>query len=114
MSEPDSVIHNLRDTLDSEPGLADRLERSLQQARRRAESELNPELYEALEWPRDIGEYEAYLKRFLRWVPHESDADAWKNEKRQAQEVSDRMAHFYFLVDQGDEPPRAPVSFGNG
>ncbi len=29
MSEPDSVIHNLRDTLNNEPGLADRLERSL-------------------------------------------------------------------------------------
>ncbi|AFC55208.1 MULTISPECIES: phosphatidylserine decarboxylase [Mycobacterium] len=111
MSEPDSVIHNLRDTLNNEPGLADRLERSLQKARGRAESELNPELYEALEWPRDIGEYEAYLKRFLRWVPHESDADAWKNEKRQAQEVSDRMAHFYFLVDQGDEPAQGSGVF---
>lgn len=111
MSEPDSVIHNLRDTLNNEPGLADRLERSLDQARRRAESELNPDLYEALEWPRDIGEYESYLRRFLRWVPHESDADAWKNEKRQAQEVSDRMAHFYFLVDQGDEPAQGSGVF---
>lgn len=80
-------------------------------ARRRAEDELNPDLYQALEWPRDIGEYEAYLKRFARWVPHESNADAWKNEKRQAQEVSDRMSHFYFLVDQGDEPPQSSDVF---
>lgn len=107
MGEPETVIQKLRDVLDKEKGLADRLERSLQQARERAGAELDPSLYAALEWPRDIGEYEAYLKRFVRWVPHESNADAWKNEKRQAQEVSDRMAHFYFLVDQGDEPPQS-------
>lgn len=111
MSEPEPVIQELRGVLDKEQGLADRLERSLDEARQRAEAELNPDLYAALEWPRNIGEYEAYLKRFIRWVPHESDADAWKNEKRQAQEVSDRMSHFYFLVDQGDESPQDSAVF---
>ena len=55
--------------------------------RQLAEAELNPELFQALEWPCDIREYEDYLKRFVRWAPHESDAGAWKNEKRLAQEV---------------------------
>lgn len=100
MSEPDAIIQKLRDILDKEQGLESLLERSLVKARNWAEEELNPRLFAALEWPTDIGEYEDYLKRYLRWVPHESNGDAWKNEQRQAQEVSDRMGHFYFLVDQ--------------
>ena len=75
MGEPETVIQKLRDVLDKEEGLADRLERSLQQARERAGAQLDPDLYAALEWPSDIGEYEAYLKRFIRWVPHESNAE---------------------------------------
>ncbi|HZU46423.1 MAG TPA: phosphatidylserine decarboxylase [Mycobacterium sp.] len=100
MSDPEAIVQQLRHTLDKEHGLADLLERSLVKAREQAEAELKPELFAALEWPTDIGEYEGYLKRFIRWVPHESNADAWKNEKRQAQEVSDRMSHFYFLASQ--------------
>jgi phosphatidylserine decarboxylase len=100
MSRPQETIQALRDVLDSEKGLADALQRSLEKAATWAKAELNPELFAALDWPCDIREYEAYLERFVRWVPHESNAAAWKNQKRQAQEVSDRMAHFYFLVDQ--------------
>ena len=103
MSEPDAIIHDLRDTLDKGPGLADLLERSLVKARESAKAELNPDLFAALEWPEDIAQYEAYLKRFINWVPRQSDADAWKGlgaEERYAKEVDDRMAHFYFLVDQ--------------
>lgn len=100
MSEPTAIIQKLRDTLDKEQGLSNQLERSLTKAREWAEAELNPDLFAALEWPRSIEEYEGYLKRFIRWVPHESKADAWKNEQNNAQEVSDRMSHFYFLVDQ--------------
>lgn len=108
MNESDTIVRELRSALAHEPGLENRLEQSLVRARQLAEAELNPELFQALEWPRDIGEYEDYLKRFVRWVPHESDAEAWKNEKRLAQEVSDRMSHFYFLVDQAvdDEAPQ--------
>ncbi|MBV9318526.1 MAG: phosphatidylserine decarboxylase [Mycobacterium sp.] len=100
MSEPEAIIDKLRDALDHEPGLADVLEGSLLKARQLAEADLNPELFGALEWPTDIHQYEDYLKRFVRWVPHESNADAWKNEQRQTQEVSDRMSHFFFLVDR--------------
>ncbi len=113
MSKPEAIIEKLRDTLEKEEGLGDLLERSLAKAREQAEAELEPDLFEALEWPRNIGEYEDYLKRFVRWVPHESNADAWKNEKSQSQEVSDRMSHFFFLVDQkvDDEAPQNSDAF---
>ncbi|BCI89696.1 hypothetical protein NIIDMKKI_49020 [Mycobacterium kansasii] len=100
MSEPEPIIKKLRDILDTERDLAGLLEQSLVKARKWAAAELNPQLFAALDWPTDIGEYQDYLKRYLRWVPQQSDADAWKNGQRQAQEVSDRMGHFYFLVDQ--------------
>lgn len=103
MSEPDTIVEKLREVLDKDPRLADLLERSLVKAREWAERDLHPALFEALEWPTNIGQYEQYLKSFVRWVPHESSGKAWQNEKRQAQEVSDRMSHFYFLVDQGDD-----------
>ncbi|POX99090.1 phosphatidylserine decarboxylase [Mycobacterium kansasii] len=100
MSEPEPIIKKLRDILDRERDLAGLLEESLVKARKWAAAELNPQLFAALDWPTDIGEYQDYLKRYLRRVPQQSDADAWKNGQRQAQEVSDRMGHFYFLVDQ--------------
>ncbi len=103
MSDPDVIIRKLRAVVDKEQGLADLLERSLRQARKAAEAELRPELFAALEWPTDLQEYEDYLKRFVRWVPRQSDAKAWQGiepEERQAQEVDDRTAHFFFLVDQ--------------
>ncbi|OBI42238.1 phosphatidylserine decarboxylase [Mycobacterium kyorinense] len=99
MSEPDAIIRKLHDALDKEEGLAARLEQSLVAARQWAEADLSPELFEALEWPTDIGQYEDYLKRFVRWVPHESDGEAWKQEGK-SQEVDDRQAHFYFLLSQ--------------
>jgi phosphatidylserine decarboxylase len=105
MSEPEAIIEKLRDTVEKEKGLADLVERSLVKAREWAEAELDPNLFSALEWPTDIGEYEDYLKRFIR--PHESNAEAWKQQGK-SQELSDRMSHFYFLVDQkvDDEAPQ--------
>lgn len=113
MSDVDEIIHKLRKTLDEETSLKGQLTQSLLKARELAEAELNPLLFEALEWPCTIDEYEDYLKRFIRWVPHESDADAWKKQNRQAQEVNDRISHFYFLIDQkvGDEKPQSSSTF---
>ncbi|VBA37509.1 Phosphatidylserine decarboxylase proenzyme [Mycobacterium innocens] len=51
MSEPDAIIQKLRDILDKEQGLESLLERSLVNACKWAEEELNPELFAALEWP---------------------------------------------------------------
>lgn len=111
MSDPGEIIQDLRDCLDKEDGLADALRRSLAKARRRAEADLNPDLYRALDWPESIGQYEEYLKGFIRWVPRQSGAKAWqglKPNERYAKEVNDRMAHFFFLVDQrvDDRPPQ--------
>ncbi|MGV9821991.1 phosphatidylserine decarboxylase [Nocardia xishanensis] len=98
----------MRRALGEEEGLAARLEQSLIQARASARSRLDPELFAALDWPQNLDQYEAYLARFLRWVPVESAAPAWTapaSEKGYAGEVTDRMSHFFWLIDQhvGDD-----------
>jgi phosphatidylserine decarboxylase len=103
MNDPDAMIHDFRNLLDKEEGLADRLVQSLTRARERAHDGLNPELFAALDWPQDIDGYESYLKRAVRWIPRQSADKAWQGTKldeRYAKEVSDRMSHFFFLVDQ--------------
>ncbi|OBB79962.1 phosphatidylserine decarboxylase [Mycobacterium colombiense] len=103
MSDPDRIIKRLRAVLDGSEGLADLLEQSLAQARATAETQLRPDLFAALEWPTNTAEYEDYLKDFIRWVPKQTNAEAWQEqapEGRQAKEVNDRTAHFYYLVDQ--------------
>ncbi len=103
MSHGDAILDDLRDLLGKEVGLADQLARSLVRAREAAEADLDADLFAALEWPRTIDEYEHYLTSFIRWVPRQSNAKAWEKttpEHRYAEEVNDRIAHFYFLVDQ--------------
>jgi len=103
VSEPDAIIERLKDTFDKDKTLVARLERSIVQARDLAEANLDSKVFSALEWPRDLDEYDAYLKRFIRWVPQQSDAEAWRDqapEDRFAKEVSDRLAHFFWLIDQ--------------
>ncbi|ORB76173.1 phosphatidylserine decarboxylase [Mycobacterium scrofulaceum] len=103
MSDPDAIVRKLHDVVEKEQGLAELLERSLKQARESADAELRPDLFAALDWPTDLHEYGEYLKRLVRWVPRQSDAPAWRKvdpDERQAQEVNDRIAHFFFLVDQ--------------
>lgn len=103
MSTPDTIIEQLQDTLEQDQRLTALLERSVVKARDLAEAELNPDLFAALEWPQNLDQYEAYLTRFIRWVPRQSDAKAWKNqapEDRYAKEVSDRLSHFFWLIDQ--------------
>lgn len=116
MTEPDAIIEELRRLLDKEEGLADSLERSLVQARESAEAELNPDLFEALDWPQDISQYVDYLLAFIKWVPRQSNAKAWqelKPHERHAKEVSDRVAHFFFLVDHkvDDGAPQDSAAF---
>ncbi len=103
MTHPDAVVEDLRNLLDKEEGMADALERSLAKARESAEAALNADLFEALDWPQNVGQYEDYLTGFMRWLPRQSNAKAWqglKPHERHAKEVSDRIAHFFFLVDQ--------------
>ena len=103
MPQPDTIIDELRAVLAEDETLTDRLERSLVSAGERARADLDGTLYAALEWPEDLERYEAYLGRFIRWIPQQSGAEAWREqapEERYAQEVSDRLAHFFWLVDQ--------------
>lgn len=118
MGDPDAIIARLHQAVDEEDGLASLLERSLITARESAESKLRPDLFAALEWPTSIDEYGQYLRRFIRWVPRESGHSAWQEREsgeRHAQEVNDRTAHFYYLVDQevdGSAPQGSPVFRG--
>jgi phosphatidylserine decarboxylase len=98
----DTVIGELRSTLEAE-GLTAALERSLRQTCERAESDLDPDLFAALEWPRDLDEYEQYLRGFLSWIPQETGSRAWKKQDggtSSSREISDRLAHFFWLIDQ--------------
>lgn len=103
MTEPDQIVRSLRSLLDEDGNLARVVEKSLRSAGERAAKDLDPQLYEALDWPRDLPEYYDYLTRFVRWVPRQTDAPAWKASaphERFAKEVSDRLAHFFWLIDQ--------------
>jgi len=103
VNESASIIDKLHHVLDEGDGLADRLERSLVEAHARAQSELNFAVFAALEWPTDLAAYDRYLQGFLRWIPQQSDAQAWKQpapKERFAKEVSVRLGHFFFLIDQ--------------
>ncbi|MFG2682374.1 phosphatidylserine decarboxylase [Streptomyces sp. NPDC048392] len=114
MKGPDHVVHALQATIDREDrDLGTLIERSLRKAREVAEAELNTELLDALDWPQSLPDYYAYLKRFIRWVPRQSDAAAWKKtapEQRYAREVSDRLAHFFWLIDQKVDDGRTSIA----
>lgn len=102
MYTPDRIIERLRDVLNRDE-LGGLLEQSLTKARESAQRELDPDVFAALEWPEDLAQYEEYLKRFIRWIPQQTDAKAWTKqapEERYAKEVSDRLSHFFWLVDQ--------------
>ena len=98
-----SAVDQLITLFDREPSLRADLERSLQQAHQRAHTELKPALLDALTWPTTIDEYTAFLHDFSTWIPRQSSSEAWEQGppgQRQAHEVSDRLAHFFWLVDQ--------------
>lgn len=98
-----SIEKSLRELLAADKGLEELLETSLNRAADRAAAELDPPLADALDWPRTIDAYVDYLTGFARWVPRQSTAPAWTGgdpRRHQADEVSDRLAHFFWLVDQ--------------
>lgn len=113
MNAHDQIIRDLQATIDSDDrDLGALIERSLRKARELAEAGLNPELLAALDWPRSLPDYYDYLRRFIRWVPRQSDAAAWKKsapEQRYAREVSDRLAHFFWLIDQKVDDGRTAI-----
>jgi phosphatidylserine decarboxylase len=110
-ARPD-VLAAYDDLLDRDPALRARLERSLQLAHDRARAGLDPLVLAALSWPTDIPAHRAYLADFLRWIPQESADPAWREPDpahRSAEEVSVRLAHLFWLVDQHAEDERRAV-----
>ncbi|MES1956103.1 phosphatidylserine decarboxylase [Salinisphaera hydrothermalis] len=106
----DRVIRHLHDHIErDEQNFVALLEQSLKEARERAAEELREPLFEALTWPTDFNGYTAYVADFLRWIPYQSDHEAWQNadsdRERHDQEVYDRLCHFFWLIDQnvGDD-----------
>lgn len=66
MNQPDQIVHDLEGILRSSEGdLGALIEHSLSHTRERAQTELNPELLRALEWPTSLPEYYEYLRRFI-------------------------------------------------
>lgn len=103
MKQPEHIVRDLQNLLDDDATLAGVLERSLRTAGERAAKDLDADVYEALDWPQDLPQYYDYLSSFVRWIPRQSDAPAWKTsapQERYAKEVSDRLSHFFWLVDQ--------------
>ena len=103
MKDPDQIVRDLQHLLEQDDELHAVLEKSLQQAHDRAATELDAELRDALQWPTDIAAYCDYLREFIRWIPQQTDHPAWRTsapDERYAKEVSDRLAHFFWLVDQ--------------
>jgi phosphatidylserine decarboxylase len=101
--DPDQVIRDLQKLVEQDdPEVGMLLEESLRTARARAEAQLNPDLRDALDWPQDLPGYYRYLQGFIRWIPRQTDSRAWSSgsDSRYAKEVSDRLAHFFWLVDQ--------------
>ncbi|HET8605272.1 MAG TPA: phosphatidylserine decarboxylase [Marmoricola sp.] len=103
MTDPVQTVRDLHELLAKEPQLEKLLVRSLTEAKERAEQDLDRELFDALDWPTDLDGYDAYLEGFIRWIPQQSDHPAWRTsapEERYAKEVSDRLAHFFWIIDQ--------------
>jgi len=116
MTDPDEIVRDLSALLQREPQLEQLLEKSLVQARQRAAEDLDRELYEALDWPTDLDGYYEYLRGFIRWIPREGNSQAWQSsapQERYAQEVSDRLAHFFWLVDQDVHEDGGSVAEGS-
>jgi phosphatidylserine decarboxylase len=102
-----TIIDELHRTLAENDGLRQLLERSIVTAHERAGADLDPDLRDALDWPTTLEEFTDYLRRFLSWIPQETGAKAWKKQSggtTSSREVSDRLAHFFWLIDQKDGP----------
>ena len=117
MKDPAEIVQDLDKVIANEDrDIAALLERSLRTAQERAEAGLNRELYDALEWPLDLHAYGDYLRRFIRWIPQQTDAAAWRTsapEERYAKEVSDRLKHFFWLIDQKVDEDGGAVAQGS-
>ncbi len=87
--------------LKSNPTLSELLVASINKAESYANSKLDKPLYDVLDWPTTVDEWISYLRKFSRWIPHQSGNKGWQDpDTGYSQEVYDRLCHFYFLIDQ--------------
>jgi phosphatidylserine decarboxylase len=110
--ERKDIETSLHAALDADDRLGDLLELSLRRAADRASSELDASLVKALPWPRTADEYVDYLCEFARWIPQQSGADAWSGQEGQ-DELSSRLSHFFWIVDQHVEEGGSSVAEGS-
>ncbi len=74
---------------------------SLHKAKQIAQQQLDPALFNALQWPLNLKEYQDYLLVFSKWTPMESKEFIWRIPGTNGhQEIDDRTNHFYWLIDQ--------------
>ncbi len=111
------IVQKLRELLSENPDMAFALRASLNVACNKAASDLNTDLYKAINnvfqgngWPRTIEAYFDYLDLYVRLIPNESNdpeyPNAWKSNGQQNgynQKVYDLLCQFYWLVDQKAE-----------
>ncbi len=99
--ESEHVINLLNDKIKSHKGFSELLLASLSKAKTEAKEHLDPDLFQALQWPENLVEYNAYLVSLSKWMPEESDAAIWKIPGTKGhQEIDDRLGHFHWLIDQ--------------
>ncbi len=97
------VVDHLQARLSSESDFAQLLLASINQAKDEAYKNMDPKLFEVLSWPTTLVDYIVFLIEFSRWKPQQSDHPAWQKpgaEQPHAEEVYDRLCHFYWLIDQ--------------
>jgi len=101
ISASDQVINQLLQKSADDKDFTEQLLASLQKAKDNARRHLGSGLFEVLQWPLTMKEYESYLISFSKWMPKEVTADIWKIPGITShQEVDDRLGHFYWLINQ--------------
>ena len=101
ITSSESVINVFIEKTQRDKDFIELLAASLRKAKSVARQQLDSTLFKALPWPTDLSGYHQYLLEFAKWIPQQSSDDAWKIPGTGGfQEVSDRLAHFYWLIDQ--------------
>lgn len=80
------------------------IEQSLDLADAKAALYLDNDLYNALDWPLYKEDYIIYLEKYQKWIPQQTSYAKWNlSDSFDCHEASDRLCHFYYLIDQVTE-----------
>jgi phosphatidylserine decarboxylase len=72
--QSEHVINFLIEKTNKDKTLGSLLVASLHKAKISAKEQLEPDLFSALLWPKDLAEYNQYLLSLARWMPEESNS----------------------------------------